>query len=174
MISGFNSRAARWAAIFTMAVSLLMAGGMGQAEQSLLNRKAPEFSRADLHGARIDLAQYHGKVVLLNFWATWCAPCRLEMPQFVEWQRQYAAQGLQVLGVSIDDSAAPVGPFAAKMHLDYPVVMGTANLGGLYGGVYGVPVTFLIDRHGIVRARFDGGSETGPIRTEMLRLLSLK
>lgn len=164
----------RRAGAAALAAAALLAGSPARAEQSLLNRKAPEFSRVDLHGARVDLAQYRGKVVLLNFWATWCAPCRLEMPRFVAWQKQYGRQGFQVVGVSIDDSQAPVGPLAAKMRLDYPVVMGNATLGGLYGGVYGVPVTFLIDRKGIVRARFDGGSEVGPIRAEMLKLLAEK
>ena len=166
-------RSRRSAAISGLILAFLLSAGTLSAERSLLNQPAPQFSRPDLQGSRIDLAQFRGKVVLLNFWATWCAPCRLEMPQFVQWQQQLGPQGLQILGVSIDDTEAPVRPFAAKMRLDYPVVMGTANLGGLYGGVYGVPVTFLIDRHGIVRARFNGGSDTTPIHAEMLKLLAL-
>ncbi len=72
------------------------------------------------------------------------------------WQQEYGARGLVVIGVSIDDSPAPARAFAEKLHLNYPVVMGNAKLGERYGGVLGVPVTFLIDRAGIVRARFDG------------------
>lgn len=167
-----TSAMARRTVIWAVAVALGAGAGVVRAEQSLVNRRAPEFTRTDLGGARVSLAQYRGKVVLLNFWATWCAPCRLEMPQFVEWQKQYGPKGLQVLGVSIDDHEAPVRPFAAKMQLDYPVVMGTAKLSEDYGGVYGVPVTFLIDRRGVVRARFDGGSETGPILAEVKKLLA--
>lgn len=158
-----------------VAVACILLGSLlavGNAQQSLINRPAPPFALTDLHGARIDLAQYKGQVVLLNFWATWCAPCRVEMPQFVAWQKQYP--GLRIVGVSIDDSKAPVPPFVDRMRLNYPVAMGTANLGDLYGGVYGVPVTFLIDRHGIVRARFDGGSQTTHIHAEMLKLLAAR
>jgi peroxiredoxin len=159
-------------AIACVLLGSLLAIGVGNAQQSLINRPAPPFALTDLHGARIDLAQYKGKVVLLNFWATWCAPCRVEMPQFVAWQNQYP--GLGIIGVSIDDSEAPVPPFVDRMRLNYPVVMGNAKLGDLYGGVYGVPVTFLIDRRGIVRARFDGGSQTPHIQAEMLKLLAAR
>ena len=149
-----------------------LAGGTGYAKTFLLNRPAPPFSRLDLHGARVSLAQYRGKVVLLNFWATWCAPCLVEMPRFVEWQKQYAAQGFQVLGVSIDDSPAPAARTAEKLRLDYPVVMGDATLAEQYGGVLGVPVTFLIDRRGIVRARIDGESDTRAMERAIRSLLA--
>lgn len=163
----------RRAAVACALAGLLLASGAGGAEHSLVNRPAPEFSRTDLQGARIDLAHYKGKVVLLNFWATWCAPCRVEMPRFVRWQQQYGPRGFQVIGVSIDDSAAPVRPFVAKMRLNYPVLMGDARLGDLYGGVYGVPVSILIDRHGIIRARLDGGgTDLSGFKWEMLRLLA--
>ncbi|MGB6133990.1 MAG: TlpA disulfide reductase family protein [Acidobacteriaceae bacterium] len=157
-----------------VALGAVIAAGCAPAcaQQSLLNRRAPEFSRSDLRGAHIDLAQYRGKVVLLNFWATWCGPCRIEMPRFIQWQKTYAAQGLQVLGVSIDDSVAPVGPFVQKLQVNYPVVMGDAHLGDLYGGVYGVPVTFLIDRQGIVRARFDGEPDLGALESAVQKLLA--
>lgn len=170
----FPSRRGSLLAGSALAFAFLLGAAAGHAQRTLINRPAPEFARADLQGARIDLAAERGKVVLLNFWATWCAPCRLEMPRFVQWQQQYGPQGLQIIGVSIDDSAAPVRPFVAKMRLDYPVIMGNAGLGDLYGGVYGVPVTFLIDRHGIVRARFDGGSDTTQIHAAMLKLLAAR
>ena len=127
-----------------------------QMPKSLVGRRAPGFSLSALDGGSVDLGKYRGKAVLLNFWATWCGPCKLEMPRFMQWQKEYGAQGLQVIGVSIDDSAAPARAFAQKLKLNYPVVMGDAKMGERYGGVLGVPVTFLIDRAGIVRARFDG------------------
>ncbi|HEX4005209.1 MAG TPA: TlpA disulfide reductase family protein [Acidobacteriaceae bacterium] len=150
----------------------LLAGGSAGATESLLNRLAPVFALPDLHGERVDLAKDRGKVVLLNFWATWCGPCRLEMPRFMAWQKQYGARGLQVVGVSIDDSAAPVRPFVEKMRLNYPVVMGSAELGERYGGVLGVPVTFLIDRHGVVRARFAGEERLDAMEKELEKLLA--
>src|SRR5208337_327673 len=76
------------------------------APDNLLNKKAPGFVLTDLSGQSLTLARFRGKVVLLNFWATWCAPCQVEMPVFAAWQRQYGAQGLQVIGISMDDDAA--------------------------------------------------------------------
>ena len=168
----YSLRVARSVVVSSVVFGFLAGAVMGHSEQTLLNRPAPQFVRTDVEGTRIDLAQYRGRVVLLNFWATWCAPCRIEMPLFVQWQQQYGPRGLEIIGVSIDDSEAPVRPFVARMRLDYPVVMGNAKLGDLYGGVYGVPVTFLIDRHGIVCARFDGGSSTSRIEAEMLKILA--
>lgn len=142
-----------------------------RASASLLNRHAPGFARTDLNGARISLAQYRGKVVLLNFWATWCAPCRIEMPRFVAWQKHYGAEGFQVLAVSMDDDAAPVRTFVRQVQPNYPVMMGDAKLGELYGGVLGLPVTFLIDRQGVVRARIDGESDLSAMETTIRALL---
>jgi cytochrome c biogenesis protein CcmG, thiol:disulfide interchange protein DsbE len=129
------------------------------AAQSLLNRKAPEFTRKDFNGQTLDLAEFRGKVVLLNFWATWCAPCQLEMPVFAAWQRKYGPQGFEVIGVSMDDDAAPARRLVARLHLNYPVAMGDARLGARYGGVFGLPMTFLIDRTGVVRAQFQGETD---------------
>lgn len=154
---------------FAIALPLL---ARAQPSKSLVNRPAPQFARLDLEHHRVDLAALRGKVVLLNFWATWCAPCRLEMPRFIEWQKQYASQGLQILGVSIDDDATPVRPFIEKLHVNYPILMGDARFGSQYGGVFGVPVTFLIDRQGIVRARFDGGVDLPTLEKQIRRLLS--
>ena len=158
--------------IFVLTAAMLSILFVARAEQSLVDKRAPDFSRSDLQNARIDLAQYRGKVVLLNFWATWCGPCRLEMPRFVQWQKAYGPQGLQVLGVSIDDSVAPVRPFVQKLQVNYPIMMGDAQLGDLYGGVYGVPVTFLIDRKGIIRARYDGEPDLGALESEVQKMLS--
>lgn len=142
------------------------------AGDTLLNRPAPPFSRTDLAGEPFRLSQYRGKVVLLNFWATWCAPCRIELPRFAAWQRQYGPEGFQVLAVSMDDDAAPVRISIRKLQPDYPVLMGDAKLGERYGGVLGVPVTFLIDRQGIIRARFEGDADLGAMEKQIRALLS--
>jgi len=152
-------------------VGVMNCAGRAQEPRSLVGRRAPEFSLDDLHGTHVDLARDRGKVVLLNFWATWCAPCKVEMPRFMEWQREYGARGLVVVGVSIDDSEAPARAFVEKLHVNYPVVMGNAQLGERYGGVLGVPVTFLIDRAGVVRARFDGEEHLGAEERQMRGLL---
>jgi cytochrome c biogenesis protein CcmG/thiol:disulfide interchange protein DsbE len=133
---------------------------------------APEFSRTDLAGRNISLKRYRGKVVLLNFWATWCASCRVELPKFSEWQSKYAGEGLQVVAVSMDDSAAPVRRVARGMQLEFPIVMGDARLGEAYGGVLGLPVTFLIDRHGRVVGRFKGDPDLSVMELHVKDLLA--
>ena len=152
----------------------MFAAGARQAcaAESLLNRKAPEFTRRDLHGQTVDLGRLRGKVVLLNFWATWCAPCEAEMPVFSQWQRQYAFQGFEVIGISMDDSETPVRKFAARVRPDYPIAMGDAKLGDRYGGVLGLPLTYLIDRHGVVRAQFQGATELKAMESRIKELLA--
>jgi cytochrome c biogenesis protein CcmG/thiol:disulfide interchange protein DsbE len=138
---------------------------------SLVNRKAPAFTRRAFDGRDLSLNAFRGKVVLLNFWATWCAPCQAEMPTFARWQRQYGTQGLQVIGISMDDSAAQARKLAQKLRIDYPIVLGDAALGEKYGGVLGLPVTYLIDRTGTIRAEFQGGSDLGKMEAQLKELL---
>jgi peroxiredoxin len=151
---------------------LLFGAHRSIAAESLVHRKAPDFVRKDLNGRKIDLASLHGKVVLLNFWATWCAPCQLEMPRFVQWQQLYGQQGFQVIGISMDDDPALVRRVDRKLKLNYPVAMGDEELGELYGGVMGLPLTFLIDRNGEVRAQFQGETDLKTIEDQLRRLLS--
>jgi peroxiredoxin len=142
------------------------------AAESLVNKKAPEFARRDLSGASLDLRSFRGKVVLLNFWATWCAPCLVEMPRFAAWQRQYGPQGFQVIGLSMDDDPAPVRSLVTKLKLNYPVAMGDARLGERYGGVLGLPLTYLIDRNGVVRAQFQGETDLDTIEKQLKLILA--
>ncbi len=121
-------------------------------------RLAPDFTRKGLDGQSIHLAQYRGKVVLLNFWATWCGPCMAEMPKFSEWQTKYAAQGLQVVGISMDDDRAPVDKVYRRLKLSYPVTMGDEHLGEQYGGVLGLPISYLIGPDGKVLERYQGAT----------------
>jgi thiol-disulfide isomerase/thioredoxin len=148
------------------------AEGQTGSVESLLNHKAPEFVRRDLAGERIDLARLEGKVVVLNFWATWCAPCQTEMPMFARWQQHYGPQGLAVVGVSMDDDSAPVRKVIQKLRIDYPVAMGDAKLGERYGGVLGLPLTLLIDRNGIVRAQFQGETDLTKMEAAVKDLLA--
>lgn len=156
---------------FLLAYTALAPFAVAAGPQSLLNHRAPGFTRRAFDGHVLSLASFRGKVVLLNFWATWCAPCQAEMPTFARWQQQYGPQGLQVIGISMDDEAAPARKLVQKLRIDYPIAMGDAPLGEKYGGVLGLPVTYLIDRTGTVRAEFQGGSDLGKIETELKMLL---
>ena len=110
---------------------------------------APDFSLESLEGKTTRLSDYRGKAVLLNFWATWCGPCKIEMPWFVELQNQYAAQGFQIVGVAMDDaSKEDIAKFAKDMGVNYPILIGKEAVGDQYGGVPALPESFLIGRDG--------------------------
>ena len=148
------------------------AGAQGQTPAAdLVHKPAPGFSRVDLAGRRIRLKDYRGKVVLLNFWATWCAACQVELPKFAEWQKTYSGRGLQVVAVSMDDSAAPVQTTVRRLRLDFPVVMGDAKLGQAYGGVLGLPITYLVDRNGEIVEQFKGEADLGAMEEKILATL---
>jgi thiol-disulfide isomerase/thioredoxin len=156
-------------------LALTLAAGLLHAaptENSLLHKPAPNFVRRDLSGRRIDLRAYRGKVVLLNFWATWCGPCQVELPRFAAWQRQYAPDGLQVIAVSMDDGPAPVRALVRKLRLDFPVVLGDERLGAQFGGVLGLPVSFLIGRDGAIHARIEGGTDLSAMENRIRKLLA--
>jgi thiol-disulfide isomerase/thioredoxin len=134
--------------------------------------KAPGFSAMSLSGDKIDLKDFRGKVVLLDFWATWCGPCRIEIPGFVELQRKYREQGLAVIGVSMDDGPQPVRQFYQQFHMNYPVVMGSDKMGELYGGILGLPTSFLIGRDGRIYAKHIGTTDVSVFESEIRELLA--
>lgn len=110
---------------------------------------APDFTLNDASGEPIKLSNYRGKVVLLNFWATWCPPCKVEIPWFVQFQRTYEDRGFVVLGVSLDENGwESVRPYLTQNQITYPVMIGDGNLTARYGGVTSLPATFIIDRSG--------------------------
>jgi thiol-disulfide isomerase/thioredoxin len=139
------------------ALALLLAGTSLAASPTA--DLAADFTRTDLGGTAVRLGDYRGRVVLLNFWATWCGPCLEEIPTFVAWQKSFGAGTLQVIGVSMDDDAAPVRRFLKKTPLDYPVVMGDVALAKEYGGILGLPATYLIDAHGRIVAHSVGETD---------------
>ena len=133
---------------------------------------APDFARPALDGAStVRLSTLRGKVVLLNFWASWCGPCLKEMPRLSAWQREFGNSGLQVLGVSMDDDAVPVRRLLARQPVSYPVIMGDAELGRTYGGVLGLPVSFLIDTEGRIVARLQGETDLYQLEARIKVLL---
>src|SRR6266849_8307509 len=110
---------------------------------------APDFSLESLDGKNMRLSDLRGKAVLLNFWATWCAPCKIEMPWFVELQNQYGREGLQVVGVAMDDaSKEDIAKFAKDMGVNYPILIGKESVGDQYGGIPALPESFFIGRDG--------------------------
>ncbi|MGI9102933.1 MAG: TlpA family protein disulfide reductase [Terriglobales bacterium] len=119
---------------------------------------APDFQLQDLDGKNVRLADLRGKAVLLNFWATWCPPCKIEMPWFVDLQKQYGAQGLQVVGVAMDDGQPrdAIAKFTKEIGVNYPVLLGTEKVADSFGGVDALPTTFFIGRDGKIESRVFG------------------
>ncbi len=158
--------------VMVIALALTMAPAMSApGKGDLVDKPAPAFARISLDQQHVDLSALRGRVVLLNFWATWCAGCKVEMPRFVHWQDKYQGDGLSIVGVSMDDGSEPVASFLRKHPVNYPVVMGDEKLGLAYGGVLGLPVTYLIDRNGVIRARYQGISKLDAMEGEVKRLL---
>jgi len=155
-----------------LAACALIAASMGAAAQpalvhTLVGMQAPAFARRDLAGQSISLSRLRGRVVLLNFWATWCAPCQAEMPAFNSWQLEYGSRELAVIGISMDDDEDSARKLVERLKIGYPVAMGDAKLGKLYGGVLGLPLTFLISRDGKVLAQFQGDSDLKTIERKL-------
>ncbi len=118
---------------------------------------APDFALKDAHGNVVHLADYRGKVVLLDFWATWCGPCGEEIPWLTDFQRKYKDRGFEVLGISMDDDGwKEINPFVALKKINYRIVLGDDKTGDLYGGIEALPTTFVIDRNGRVASHFVG------------------
>jgi peroxiredoxin len=134
-------------------------------------RPAPEFSLSDLAGKKLRLSDYRGHVVLLDFWATWCDPCKREIPHFVEMQNRYGPQGLQVIGISMDDDEKLAREFQKQFKMNYPVAIGSTELADQYGGILGLPITFVIDRSGRIVSRHVGATDPSVFDAEIERLL---
>lgn len=133
---------------------------------------APDFSLTDLTGGKLNLADYKGKVVMVDFWATWCGPCRIEIPEFVDLQNRYRSQGFSVIGISVDDSADPVRDFYHQFKMNYPVALGDNKLQELYGVNFGLPTTLLIGRDGRIYAKHVGATDISVFEGEIKELLA--
>jgi thiol-disulfide isomerase/thioredoxin len=119
---------------------------------NLRTKKAPPFTLKTQDGRKVSLADYKGKAVLVNFWATWCVPCKLEMPWFVELHKQYAAQGFEILGVDEDEAKdyGQIGKFTRKIGVNYPILLGSDAAAKAYGGIDVLPTSFYVGRDGKV------------------------
>lgn len=150
------------------AIALSAFGQSATSQQTI----APSFELKDLKGQTFRLSDYKGKVVLLNFWATWCAPCRAEMPDLVKLQKEYQTKGLQIVGVTYPEyTRAAVRQFARRLKLNYPILYGTRDLAVKYNVGEVLPTTIVIDREGMIRARILGILEADEFEQSVKPLL---
>ena len=151
--------------LFTTGCTAAPAGG---------RQAAPDFNLKTLDGQNLQLSAMKGKVVLLDFWATWCPPCREEIPHFKELYAQYRDKGLMVVGVALDEGGEKdVQPFAQQNQINYPLsATGAQELGQRYGGVRGIPTTFLIDKQGKIAQKYVGYQAKEVFEKEIQTLLA--
>lgn len=131
---------------------------------------APDLSMTDLDGKHIKIGVYKGKIVLVNFWAAWCVPCAKEIPDFMKLEQKYIGR-LQVIGISIDDNESELRAFYRNHKMDYPVVRGDQQIADGYGGVPGLPTTYIVDQEGHIRGRQVGATDFLRLEQQVSSLL---
>jgi thiol-disulfide isomerase/thioredoxin len=131
-----------------------------------------DFTLKDMHGVDVHLASFKGKVILINFWATWCGPCKAEIPMLVELQQEYA-DDLVVLGLSVDDTAEKLLPYAAEYKMNYPVLVGNGreDVQEAFGPLFGIPVSVIIGRDGLIAKKHSGIATREQFEREIKTLL---
>lgn len=138
------------------AIAALIAG-LAPLAAVVPNQPAPAFSVKSLDGKTLALSDLKGKIVVVNFWATWCPPCRAEIPDFVEVYNRFKPKGLEIVGISVDEmTPQQLQPFIVKNKMSYPVAMATAKLLKDYGPISAIPTTFVVDKKGVVRYAQEG------------------
>ena len=167
-----SKRIVIYAIVALCLLGLYIAGRRAKPKAAASGDAAPDFTVTDINGHKLSLSDYRGKVVLLDFWATWCTPCREEIPHFVEMQEKYGPQGFQVVGISMDDDAKPVREFYQKFKINYPVAVGDDKLAQSFGGVLGLPVNLVLDRQGRIVKKYLGATEASEFDKQVADLLA--
>ena len=165
----------RQALALCLALSALLAVSCSPGQDPDAGRAMPALELPDLLGRPVSLQQFSGRVIMLNFWATWCGPCRDEVPEFVELQKEYGPQGLSIVAVSLDEKTPDeVSKFAGEFGINFQVLYAGSrkeDVIGLMGGISGIPTTFLIDRRGVIVRRVTGRATKELWKGEIEKLL---
>ena len=163
----------RWLAVLAVALTLvLLSLSCSSTKSSKEGGGAPDFVLTSLEGEEVRLSQFKGKVVILDFWATWCTPCKLELPHFIELHQEYKDRGLVIIGVSLDKTGVrEVASFVKEWKIPYVVVMGTGEVVRDYGGIRGVPTTFVIGKDGKIYRKYVGYRKKEVFQEDVTALL---
>ncbi len=138
----------------------------------VIYKQAPEFSLSDINGNKVSLSDFRGRVVILDFWATWCPPCIAEIPHFIELQDEYKNKGLEVVGISVDWNGERIVPlFAEENNMNYTLLLQDDRVTDSYGGIISIPTTFVIDRDGNIRKRYMGYRDKEVFENDIKELL---
>lgn len=135
-----------------------------------LSGVAAGFTLSDVNGRQVSLSDFKGQVVILDFWATWCPPCKREIPDFVKLQSEYGSKGVQIVGIALDQPEK-VKAFARDNGMNYPVLMGTDEVSAHYGGVESIPTTFIIDKTGRIVTKYEGFRTKETFESQIKQLL---
>jgi thiol-disulfide isomerase/thioredoxin len=140
--------------------------------EALKGKPAPGFTLVNLNGKKVSLSDYKGRPVLVNFWATWCAPCKLEMPWFEEFRSKYSGQGFEILGIAEDDAGKDeIAKAVKKVNVSYPILLTDGKVAPAYGGVDYLPMSFYVDRNGIVEIETSGLGSKDEIDANIKKIL---
>jgi len=157
------------------ALSLVLVPAAAVRAEPARAAQAPAWKLVDVDGKEVSSAQFKGKVLVLDFWATWCGPCRSEIPGYVGLQKKYGPEGLAIVGVSLDEEgpgrAELVRKFMHKLEMNYTVVFASDDTVGAFGGIDAIPTTFLIDRDGNIRDKKVGAEPSGEYERKILAVL---
>ena len=156
-------------AVALMAGLLLLTppGNPDYRKSGLVGQPAADFSGTTAEGKEIRLSDYKGKVVVVNFWATWCSPCRAEMPGFIKLEKKYRDRGVAFVGLAVNDELPKIAQYTAQNKIVWPTILATPELSQSYGGVHSIPSTFIVSRKGAIVAAIEGMAEEGPLDAEI-------
>jgi len=158
-----NKIIASSAAVIFVIFGLMMIG-----TTSVSAQRAPDFTLTDMEGKKLTMSDFEGKIIILDFWATWCGPCKMEIPSFIKLQEDYK-DDVVVLGVSLDQGGPrAVVPFAKQMKINYPVVYGDGNVIQAYGGIRSIPTTFIIDKDFNIQRKYVGYTDHSVFEKDIL------